>query len=125
MVNQIAIVQKGLYNLKSSGIRWYLHFAKTICQMGFTPSKYDPDVWYKLREDGEGYDYIVTYVDDFLITAKDAWSYMRHLQSIYTIKELAHPDIYLGALYTSQPSQDWTISCKKYIKEAIPGIEHP
>ena len=85
--------------------------------------RYDPDVWYKLREDGEGYDYIATYVDDFLISAKDAWSYMRHLQSIYTIKEPAHPEIYLGALYTGQPSQDWTISCKNYIKEAITRIE--
>ena len=50
-------------------------------------------------------------------------SYMRHLQSVYTIKEPAHPEIYLGALYTGQPSQDWTISCKNYIKEAITRIE--
>ena len=124
MVNWNAIVQKGLCGLKSSGNRWYLHFAKTILQMGFTPSRYDPDVWYKLRNDGEGYDYIATYVDDFLITAKDAWSYMRHLQSVYTIKEPAHLEIYLGALYTGQPSQDWTISCKIYFKEAITRIEH-
>ena len=48
---------------------------------------------------------------------------MRHLQSVYTIKEPAHPEIYLGALYTGQPSQDWTISCN-YIKEAITRIEH-
>ena len=124
MVNKIAIVQKGLYGLKSSGNRWHSHFAKTILQMGFTPSRYDPDVWYKLREDGEGYDYIATYVDDFLITAMDAWSYMRQWQTVYTIKKPAHPEIYLGALYTGQPSQDWTISCKNYIKEAITRIEH-
>ena len=34
--------------------------------------------------------------DDFLITAKDTWSYMEHLQSIYTIKEPAHPE---GVVY--------------------------
>ena len=79
MVNQIAIIQKGLYGLKSSGNRWHSHFAKIIHQMGFTPSRYAPDVWYKLREGGEGYDYIATYVDDFLIAAKDTWSYMKHL----------------------------------------------
>jgi len=113
MVNRIAIVQKGLYGLKSSGNRWHSHFTKAILQMGFTPSRYD----------GEGYDYIATYADDFLITAKDAWSYIRHLQSVYTIKEPSHPEIYLGALYTGWPSQDWTISCKNYIKEAITRIE--
>jgi len=112
MVNRIAIVQKGLFGLKSIGNRWYSHVAKTIHQLGFTPSRYDPNIWYKLRDNGEGYDYIATYVDDFLITAKDAWSCMRHLQSVYTIKEPMHPEIYLGALYTSQPSQDWSISCK-------------
>ena len=124
MVNRIAIVQKGLYSLKSSSNRWHSHFAKTIHQMGFTPSRYDPAVWYKVREDGEGYDYIATYVDDFLITAKDAWSYMRHLQSIYTIKEPAHQEIYLVALYTGHPSQDWMISCKNYTKDTIARIEH-
>ena len=64
--------------------------------MGFTPPRYDPDVWYKLWSDGEGNDYIATYVDDVLITAKDAWSYIRHLQLIHTIKEPALPEIYLG-----------------------------
>ena len=34
MVNRIAIVQKGLYNFKSSGNRQHSHFAKTIHQMG-------------------------------------------------------------------------------------------
>ena len=42
-------------------------------------------------EDGEGYDYIVMYIEAFLITARDAWSYMTHLQSIYNTKDLAHP----------------------------------
>ena len=123
MVGRIAIVEKSLYGLKSSGNRWHAHFANTLYSMGFMPTRYDPDVWYKLREDGSGYDYISTYVDDFMITAKDAWSYMAHLQSIYTIKQPANPEIYLGALYTGSPSGDWTISCQRYIKEGLSRIE--
>ena len=38
MVNQIAIVLKGLYGFKSSGNQWHSHFAKTISQLGFLPS---------------------------------------------------------------------------------------
>ena len=90
---RVAIVVKSLYGLKSSGNRWHAHFANTLHAMGFKPSRFDHDVWWRLRGDGSGYDYISTYVDDFLIMAKDAWAYMRHLQSIYTIKK-----IYLGAL---------------------------
>ena len=123
MVGRIAIVEKCLYGLKSSGNRWHSHFANTLYSMGFSPSRYDHDVWYKLREDGTGYDYISTYVDDFLVTAKDPWSYMKHLQTIYTIKKPAHPEVYLEALYTGSPGEDWTISCKNYIKEALQRIE--
>ena len=91
--------------------------------MGFMPTRYDQDVWYQLRGDGEGYDYILIYVDDFMITAKDAWSYMAKLQAIYTIKGPKEPDMYLGALCTGSLDKYWTISCKICIKEGLSCIE--
>ena len=85
MVGRIAIAEKSLYGLKSSGNRWHAHFANMLySMMGFMPTRYDPDVWHELQENGRGYDYISTYVDDFVIMAKDVWLYMAHLQSIYT-----------------------------------------
>jgi hypothetical protein len=86
----IAILQKASYGLKSSGNRWHDHFAKTLYCLGFEPTRYDNDVWIKLRPDGVGYDYICTYVDDFLIVAKDAWYFMRELQKVYNINEPEH-----------------------------------
>ena len=80
--------------------------------MGFTPTRYDPDVWLRKRDDATGYDYISTYVDDFLITAKDPWPFMLQLQEVYKIKDPAAPSTYLGALYTRDPSGIWTINCK-------------
>jgi hypothetical protein len=68
---RIAIIKKSLYGLKSSGAQWHAHFAKTLYMMGFQPTRFDNGVWIKERIDGSGYDYISTYVDDFLITAKD------------------------------------------------------
>jgi len=91
--------------------------------MGFIPTRYDQDVWYRLRDNGEGYDYISTYVDDFMIMSKDEWSYMLTLQTIYTIKEPKEPELYLGALYTGSPDKNWTISYKSYIKEGLSCIE--
>jgi hypothetical protein len=71
MEGRIAIIEKGLYGLKSSRAQWHAHFAKTLYTFGFNPTRLNPDVWYKLREESKGYDYISTYVDDYLITAKD------------------------------------------------------
>ncbi len=97
---RLAILQKALYGLKSSGNRWHAHFAKTLYNLGFEPTRYDNDVWIQLRPDESGYDYVCTYVDDFLIVAKDARSHMKELQKIYSIKDPKHPELYLGALYT-------------------------
>ena len=119
MEGRIAIVDKGLYGLKSSGNRWHANFAQTLYGMGFIPSRYDQDVWLRKREDESGYDYISTYVDDFMITAKDPWRFMTQLQKIYKIKDPTHPEVYLGALYTGSPSTNWTVSSQRYIKEAI------
>jgi hypothetical protein len=121
---RIAIVRKGLYGLKTSGNCWHAHFAATLYRMGFTPTRFDPNVWMKRREDSSGYDYISTYVDDFLITAKDPWPYMEHLQSVYKIKNPEEkPSNYLGATYSGSPEEYWTINCKAYIKEALVAIE--
>ncbi len=118
-----AIIKKSLYGLKSSGAQWHAHFAKTLYTMGFTPTRFDNDVWIRRRNDNSGYDYISTYVDDFLITAKDPWMYMKQLQEMYLIKEPKVPDFYLGATYTGDSEGEWSITARDYIKEAIKQIE--
>lgn len=120
---RIAILKKALYGLKSSGNHWHAHFAKTLYNLGFEPTRCDNDVRIKLRQDAAGYDYVCTYVDDFLIVAKDAWYYMRELQKVYMIKGPKHPDLYLGALHTGNPKTNWTITAESYIIEAIEQIE--
>ncbi len=123
MEGRIAIIKKGLYGLKSSGAQWHAHFAKTLYTLGFNPTRFDPDIWYKLREDKKGYDYISTYVDDFLITAKEPDTYMRELQKIYMIKNPTIPDYYLGANYVGDVTLNWYIIAKQYILESIKQIE--
>jgi hypothetical protein len=120
---RITIIKKSLYGLKSSGAQWHAHFAKTLYTMGFQPTRFDNDVWIKERNDKSGYDYISTYVDDFLITAKDPWVYMRKLQEIYLIKDPKTPDVYLGGSYVGNPKEKWCITAREYIKEAIKQIE--
>jgi hypothetical protein len=42
---RIAIIKKSLYGLKSSGAQWHAHFAQTLYMMGFSPTRFDNDVW--------------------------------------------------------------------------------
>jgi hypothetical protein len=120
---RLAIIKKGLYGLKSSGAQWHAHFATTLYMMGFVPTRFDPTVWIKRREDNKGYDYIFSYVDDFLITAEDPKKYMSQLQEIYIIKNPSEPSDYLGGTYIGRPNSKWFITAKKYIKESISQIE--
>jgi len=99
----LAIIKKALYRLKSSGAQWYAHFATTLYSMGFIPTRIDPNIWIKRRCDGQGYDYISAYADDFLITAKEPKKYMDQLQEVYTIKNQTEPNDYLGTTYIGGP----------------------
>jgi hypothetical protein len=36
---------RALYGLKHSGASWRAHIAHTLSDMGFVPSRGDPDVW--------------------------------------------------------------------------------
>ena len=74
------IIQKALYGLKSSGLRWHERFVDVLRDMGFVPSKAEPDIW--MRDKDDHYEYIGVYVDDLLICSK-------HPQNI--IDELSGP----------------------------------
>ena len=80
----ILIIHKALYGLKTSGARWHDRFADTLYDMGFTPSRADPDVW--MRRNGNIYEYIAVYVDDLLIAAKDAKAIIDSLRDKYNYK---------------------------------------
>ena len=51
--------------------------------MGFKPTKYDPDVYMRLAEDGHSYDYIGCHTDDLTIVAADAQQVLNQLLGHY------------------------------------------
>ena len=38
------IINKALYGLKSSGLRWHERFSEVLMDMGFTPSRVEHDI---------------------------------------------------------------------------------
>ena len=79
----IVIVWKALYRLQTSGKRWHAHFVDTLRNMGFKPTHYDANLWIKLVEDWESYEYICMHVDDFQIIAKNPEAIMENPEGLY------------------------------------------
>jgi len=120
----ILILKKALYGLRSSSKAFRCCFADYLRTLGFFPTRYDRDVWMRLREDNEGYDYICTHVDDFKIVARDAFRWVAKIKEVFELKTVEPPRYYLGLDYTwDDACQMWTTSCATYIKECVRRIE--
>ena len=104
---------------------------ETLHDIGFKPTKADPDVWIRpvVKLGGaEYYEYIMCYVDDILSISHDAKSILQSLQGQFKLKgdKIKPPDMYLGAqLGTMQVkgNDGWFMSSEKYVKSAIQNIE--
>ena len=79
---QIIVIRKALYGLSASSADWYRHFSSTLQSIGFSPTRFYRDVWIKLAKYDDHYEYICTYVDDFLIASKKPDVIMNLLKNV-------------------------------------------
>ena len=119
------IIKKALYGLCSSAERFHAHLADTLRSFGFKQTRYDNDVWIRLDESGEHYEYICTHVDDFMICSRNPKRVMDEICSVYLVKESSKgpPDYYLGNDYKRDKKGRWCVGCKTYLTEAVRRIE--
>ena len=68
--NHVCLLEKSLYGLKQSPRQWYKRFNSFIIAQGFSRSKYDVCVYLRKLDD-ESLIYLLLYVDDILIAARD------------------------------------------------------
>lgn len=68
--HMVCLLKKSLYGLKQSPRQWYKRFNAFITTQGFNRSKYDVCVYFKKIVDNS-WVYLLLYVDDMLIAAKD------------------------------------------------------
>ena len=59
------ILYMSMYGAGASCVRFHEHVI--LLALRFTPSKADPDLWY--RDKGDHYEYVATYIDDLLIAS--------------------------------------------------------
>ena len=70
--------------------------------LGYMPTKADPDVWIKsaVKPDGsEYYEIVLCYVDDVLAISNDPMKTIYGIKSVFKLKvdKAEAPDMYLGA----------------------------
>jgi len=117
-------IVKALYGLVTSANQWRSCLADFLRSLNFVPSRADRDVWLRLRDSQDGYDYICTHVDDFKIVARNAYHWLNLIQKKFMVKEFGEPSYYLGNDYRQHAdSKRWKVGSFTYIKEAIARIE--
>ena len=75
----LLIIHKALYGLKSSGKEFGDLLSSCLKELGFTPSKAEPEIF--MREKNGIYEYIATYVDDLCLVMKEPEAFLEILQT--------------------------------------------
>ncbi|CAJ1939864.1 unnamed protein product [Cylindrotheca closterium] len=120
----VITINKALYGLRTSSRAYRETFAAFMRTIGFQSSRYDRDVWMRLREDNEGYDYLCTHVDDFKVVAKDPQRWVNAIAGAFQLKCFGKPDYYLGMDYNfDEETKCWFTGTKTYVEECIRRIQ--
>ena len=117
------LINKALYGLRSSGLRWHERLADILRLMGFSPCKAEADIW--MRERNGLYKYIAVYVDDLLIAAKDPAAVVRTLREEYKfkLKGVGPLTYHLGCDYFREKDGTLCFGPRKYIAKIIGQFE--
>ena len=91
--NLQALTREKLYTVGGPEC-WHDKFFEILHQMGFKPSRADPDTWMKYSKDGSYYEYIAVYIDDLAIYMEDPKSFCDKL------REVAPINYHIGCGYT-------------------------
>ena len=113
------LIVRALYGLKFSGVSWHTRLAQVLSDMGFFPCPMDPDVW--MRDMGNYYEYIGTYVDDLCIASKDPERILGLLTSDckFQLKGVGPMTYHLGCYFYRDEDGVLCQSPKKYIQRLM------
>ena len=130
---KIMIIKRALYGLKSSGAAFRAMLADTIWDLGYRPSKADPDVWLKPATKANGFKYyemILCYVDDVISISKNPMAAIDGIKKTFKLKndKAEVPEMYLGAgitkVKTSSGQVCWSMTSDKYVASAVTNVEN-
>ena len=125
LAGHVLVIKKALYGLRSSGARFHEKFADTLLSFGFTPSFADSDVW--MRDAGDHYEYVCTWVDDLLVAMKDPKAFLDALQAAphnYKLKGVGPPKYHLGGDFFRDKDGTLCYSARTYCDRLCQDYKH-
>ena len=114
--------------MKTAAASFHEHLSEKLRDLGFIPSKAEPNLWFRDMKDH--YEYIATYVDDLMIASKDPQKIIDYLEKEYTLKGVGEPQYYLGGdvniLGEAWQKQGirYALGSETYLKNVIPKLEN-
>ncbi|KAL5757095.1 hypothetical protein ACOSQ2_021841 [Xanthoceras sorbifolium] len=96
--DHVCLLKKSLYGLKQSPRQWYKRFDSFMIGHGYSRSQYDSCVYFRKLKDGS-FVYLLLYVDDMLIAAKDIFELNKlksELSGEFEMKDLGAAKKILG-----------------------------
>ena len=116
---------KALYRTRSGGARWHDRLFDILQELKFKPSKADPDVWMRPEPGGACYEYIVVYVDDLAIAAKDPQAFCNELKEKYNLKlkGVGPLEYHLGCTYKKDPDGTLAADPRRYVNKILESYE--
>ena len=118
------IIDKALYGLRSSGLRFHERLSTVLRSFGYNRSKVDPDVW--MRDGGNVWEYAVIYVDDIIVAMKDPKAFFDDLQGpkiAFTMKGVGKPQYHLGADFYRDEDGTLCLGAQTYSKHLCATFE--
>ena len=129
---KVFIITRALYGLKSSGAAFRTFLAEHLHDIGYVPSKADPDVWMRpgMKPNGSKYwEYVLCYVDDILSISHDPKRTMKLIQAKFKLKndKMEPPEAYLGATLSKIDNVNgdlcWAMSADDYCAAFVTNVE--
>ena len=131
-VGKIALVVRALYGGKVAGRDFWHHLRECMARLGFTSSRADPDVWFRLstRSTGEEYyEYVLLYVDDVLVISEKAEAVLRkEIGRYWELKpeSIGPPSKYLGGKLREVTLETgvkaWAFGSHQYVWAAVTNV---
>ena len=121
----VLVMYKALYGTRSGGACRHDKFFDILHDMGFKPSKADPDIGMKSSKDASHYEYIAVYVDDLAICMKDPKSFCDTLKEKYKLKlkGVGPINYHLGCGYTRDEDGTLVADPRKYVEKILESYE--
>ncbi|KAG8472509.1 hypothetical protein CXB51_035268 [Gossypium anomalum] len=120
--NYVCLLKKSLYGLKQSPRQWYKRFDSFMTSHDFKKSSFDSCVYFKKNIDGS-FVYLLLYVDDMLIAAKDKGEIRKvkaQLSEEFEMKDLELVKKILGMeILRDRKISKLYLSQKGYIKKVL------